>query len=52
MTIDLWVNLLSPEVAQRMSGEYFGRDVHPEDPEELLAYAVGLGQRVERVLVL
>ena len=32
-----WVNLLSPEVAAAMSGEYFGRDVHPEDPDELLA---------------
>jgi predicted TIM-barrel fold metal-dependent hydrolase len=35
--IDLWVNLLSPEVARQMSGEYFGRDVHPEDPDALLA---------------
>jgi predicted TIM-barrel fold metal-dependent hydrolase len=33
---DLWVNLLSPEVAQQMSGEYFGRDVHAEGPDELL----------------
>jgi predicted TIM-barrel fold metal-dependent hydrolase len=37
VTIDLWVNLLSPEVAKRMSGEYFGRDVAPEGPDELLA---------------
>jgi predicted TIM-barrel fold metal-dependent hydrolase len=35
--LDLWVNLLSPEVASSMSGEYFGRDVHPEDPDALLA---------------
>lgn len=35
--VDLWVNLLSPEVARAMSGEYFGRDVHPEDPGELVA---------------
>jgi predicted TIM-barrel fold metal-dependent hydrolase len=37
VTVDLWVNLLSPEVARAMSGEYFGRDVHPEDPGALLA---------------
>jgi predicted TIM-barrel fold metal-dependent hydrolase len=35
--VDLWVNLLSPEVARAMSGEYFGRDVEPEGPDELLA---------------
>ncbi|HZN14806.1 MAG TPA: amidohydrolase family protein [Acidimicrobiales bacterium] len=34
--IDLWVNLLSPEVARAMSGEYFGQDVRPEDPDELV----------------
>ena len=34
--VDLWVNLLSPEVARTMSGEYFGADVAPESPAQLL----------------
>ena len=34
--IDLWVNLLTPEVARRMSGEYFGAEVTPESPEQVL----------------
>ena len=34
--VDLWVNLLSPDVARTMSGEYFGTDVAPESPEQLL----------------
>jgi predicted TIM-barrel fold metal-dependent hydrolase len=37
VVLDLWVNLLSPEVARQMSGEYFGRDVEPEGPDELVA---------------
>ena len=37
MTVDLWVNLLSPEVARQMSGEYFGRQVEPEGPDDVLA---------------
>jgi predicted TIM-barrel fold metal-dependent hydrolase len=35
--LDLWVNLLTPEVAARMSGEYFGAAVEPESPEVVLA---------------
>jgi predicted TIM-barrel fold metal-dependent hydrolase len=34
--VDLWVNLLTPEVARRMSGEYFGAEVVPESPELVL----------------
>jgi uncharacterized protein len=34
--VDLWVNLLTPEVARRMSGEYFGAEVTPESPEQVL----------------
>jgi predicted TIM-barrel fold metal-dependent hydrolase len=36
VTVDLWVNLLTPEVARRMSGEYFGAEVVPESPEQVL----------------
>ena len=36
MSIDLWVNLLTPEVAKGMSGEYFGAQVAPESPEQVL----------------
>jgi predicted TIM-barrel fold metal-dependent hydrolase len=35
-TLDLWVNLLTPEVARRMTGEYFGAEVAPESPEQVL----------------
>lgn len=34
--LDLWVNLLTPEVAKSMSGEYFGAQVAPESPEQVL----------------
>lgn len=34
--LDLWVNLLTPEVAKGMSGEYFGAEVAPESPEQVL----------------
>jgi predicted TIM-barrel fold metal-dependent hydrolase len=43
VAVDLWVNLLSPEVAAAMSGEYFGRDVHPEDAGELVSIMDGCG---------
>jgi predicted TIM-barrel fold metal-dependent hydrolase len=36
MSIDLWVNLLTPEVAKRMTGEYFGAEVTPESPDQVL----------------
>jgi predicted TIM-barrel fold metal-dependent hydrolase len=39
--VDLWVNLLSPEVAQRMSGEYFGAQVKPESAEDVVAVMDG-----------
>lgn len=45
MTIDLWVNLLSPDVAARMSGEYFGRQVEAEGPDQLLAIMDRCGVR-------
>ena len=43
MSIDLWVNLLTPEVAKGMSGEYFGAEVAPESPERVLEVMDGCG---------
>ncbi|MEY2568776.1 MAG: uncharacterized protein QOE35_3305 [Actinomycetota bacterium] len=43
MVLDLWVNLLTPDVAKGMSGEYFGAVVEPESPEQVLELMDGCG---------